>query len=78
MAKRASEIIAFHYMMDLSEMADYRYQPTRFVNPAIYSLGPTGYVAAPASGKMPDGYCDLIWEKVGEEYGRAIFTGKPE
>lgn len=71
----AAEIIAMHYGMDLADMADYRYQPTRYSQPAIYSLGPTDYVAAPSSGKMPEGYCDLEWRKIGEEYGRSIFAG---
>jgi hypothetical protein len=71
----AAEVIATHYLMDLAEMKEYRYQPTRYTNPAIYSLGPTDYCAAPASGKMPPRYCDMDWQPDGEALGRVIWIG---
>jgi hypothetical protein len=73
MAKQAAEIIAFHLGQDLAEMKDYRYQPTVWKNPAVYTFG-DDYWAAPASGKMPKAYCHInTWKCVGEEYGRKIF-----
>ena len=73
--RSAAEIIATFYCMDLAEMSTYRYQPTQYVAPAIYSLGPTDYVAAPSNGRMRKGYCNLEWEQIGEIHGRPIFIG---
>jgi hypothetical protein len=73
--RTAAEVLATFYSMDMAEMSEYRYQPTRFANPAIYTIGGTGYAAAPASGKMPPNYCDLKWKRAGEMFGRPIFIG---
>ena len=79
MAKQAREIIASHFSMDIAEMADYRYQPTKWVNPAVYSFGDSGYYCAPASGKVPKNYCDMDnWQEIGEQYGRKIFKAVSE
>ena len=79
MTKRANEIIAFHLGMDLAEMPEYRYQPTKWRNPAIYSFGDDGFWAAPASGKMPEDYCDFSdWKHVATVYGRKIFQAVSE
>jgi len=72
--RQAAEIIAFHFGWDFADMRDQRYQTTRFVNPAVYTLG-DDYYAAPSKGKMPANYCGMEWEQIGEEYGRAIFKG---
>jgi hypothetical protein len=75
MKKRQSarEVIPHHLGMDFAEMPDYRYQPTRYLNPAVYTFG-NDYYAAPSKGKMPPNYCDLeVWNISGEEHGRKIF-----
>jgi hypothetical protein len=69
----AAYIIAFEYGMDLAEMAEYRYQPTLWRNPAVYSFGDEFYYAAPANKKMPENYAGMKWEKIAEQYGRPIF-----
>jgi len=73
MRRTSAEIIAFHCMMDLAEMPEYRYQPTRWANPAIYTLDDQFYYAAPSSNRMPKCYAGLNWVEIGEEYGRKIF-----
>lgn len=77
--RSAPEILAFHFGMDIADMRDYRYQPTRYSVPAIYTLDykhngkEYSYLAAPSSGKMPKNYASLEWEQIGQEYGRPIF-----
>lgn len=70
MAKRAAEIIAFQIGYDMAEMAEYRYQSTRYKT-AVYSIG-DNYYCAPINGKvLPNvGY---KWEKIGEPYGRPVY-----
>ena len=77
MAKQSAEIIAFYLCQDLAEMREYRYQPTKWSTPAVYSFGDERYYAAPTSGKMPKGYCGLNdWQHLATEFGRKIFMAK--
>lgn len=75
MTKRrtAAEIIAFHFCSDIRDVPDDRYQPTKYANPAVYSIG-DAYYAAPSSNTKPK-YNDIggPWEEIAEHYGRKIY-----
>lgn len=45
----AANIIASTFLMDLGEMSEYRYQPTRYTSPAVYCFGDNTYYAASAA-----------------------------
>lgn len=69
--RSAAEIIGFHLGWDMREVSECRYQPTRFANPAIYSVGDR-YFAAPSNNVMPK--ADVgEWNYLAEHYGRKIF-----
>lgn len=74
--RSAAELIAFHIGYDFAEMAEYRYQSTRWSSPSIYA-SPSGYYAAPSNpqqiAKLRKGYADLVWQHVGDVYGRPIY-----
>lgn len=69
--RTAAEIIAFHFSSDIRDISDCRYQPTRYANPAIYSMGEY-YYAAPSNNKAPTNF-QGEWERIGEYYGRTVF-----
>lgn len=79
--RTAAEIIGFHLGMDINDVKEYRYQPTVYRNPAIYGIDfkhagkEWAYVCSPARGSIPKGdlYGHFEWEKIGEEFGRAIY-----
>jgi hypothetical protein len=75
--RTAAEVIAFHIGWDFAEMSDCRYQSTRWTSPAIYTCG-NAYYAAPANpgqvSKLRKGYADLVWQHVGDAYGRPIYA----
>ncbi len=72
MTKRrtAAEIIATHLGYDLAEMSDYRYQPTSYHSPALYTIGDY-YFCAPRKGQR----CSKTWNwhLVGRYYERDVF-----
>lgn len=72
MARRitAAEVIATHIGYDLAEMSEYRYQPTRYANPAIYAVGDT-YYSAPINGKLHNGW---YWTFAAMVLDRKVFT----
>lgn len=67
----ASHIIAMHYCSDVADIAEARYQPSNYPNPAIYTVGDY-YLAAPANN-LPPNNMQGLWEQVGEYYGRKVF-----
>ncbi len=79
MTKRrtAPEIIAFHFCVDMRDVSEGRYQPTRFVSPGVYVVGADYYCAPTTGQKLP---ATFAWEKVGEHYGRPVMmaTGSVE
>ena len=79
MVKRrtAAELIAYHVGWDMAEMSEYRYQSTRFVSPAIYTVADSYYAAPTAANvsRLRKGYAGLKWQCVGQEYGREIWEG---
>ena len=80
MTKRrtAAEIIAFHFFSDINDIRDARYQPSRFVNPAVYVVG-DDYYCAPANGKLPSAInLGKAWREVDEYYGRKIYVSEME
>lgn len=73
--RSSAEVIAFYRGYDFAEMAECRYQPTRWATPAIYTLG-DDYYASPVArdeGKLKRGYAGLVWQHVGDAYGRKIY-----
>lgn len=73
--RTAAECIAFHLGWDFAEMADCRYQPSRY-RIAVYVVG-DDYVCCPAVGQKPPAPNEFAWRKVGESYGRAVFRASP-
>lgn len=69
--KRASEIIAFNFGMDMKDVSESRYQPTVYNSPAIYTLGGDYYCAPTARQTLPRK--GFKWERVGQQYGRFIY-----
>ena len=67
----AAERIAFLIGWDYAEMAECRYQPTRY-RIAIYTVGDS-YMACPRSkNELPrDGF---DWKPIGESYGRTVYA----
>lgn len=76
MARRitAAEVIATYIGYDLAEMADYRYQPSRYVAPAIYAVDDT-YYSAPTNGKLHKGW---KWTFAAMVLDRKVFTAGTE
>lgn len=72
-------IIAFHFCSDVRDVTENRYQPTRYVSPAIYTLG-DDYYCCPAAGKDPPRNRDFTdaweWEPIGEHYGRTVYRSR--
>jgi hypothetical protein len=68
--RTAPEIIATHLCSDIYDVKDARYQSTRYVAPAVYSIGNHYFCAPSGSQKCPKPW---KWEKVGEYYDRAVF-----
>lgn len=66
----AAEVIATYVSYDCAEMSDYRYQPTRYSNPAIYAIGNT-YYCAPTNGKLHKGW---NWSFEAVVLGRNVYT----
>lgn len=73
--RTAPEIIGFHFGWDMRDVSETRYQPTRYVNPAIYSMGDS-YFAAPSNNATPKHIVGGPWECIAEYYGRKIFRSK--
>lgn len=74
MAKRrtAPEIIGFHFGWDMRDVSEARYQPTRYINPAVYVIG-NDYYASPINNHIPRHDVGSIWTKIAEYYGRNIY-----
>ena len=79
--RTAAEVIAYHRGYDFAEMADCRYQPTRWAAPAIYVCG-GDYYAAPGDpgqiAKLRKGYAGLVWQHVADAYERPIYCAASE
>ena len=76
----AAYILAFHFGWDARDMSDQRYQSTRFVSPAVYTIGNDYYCVPPAgSAKLPidrEIADRWDWKPLAEHYGRKIFWAK--
>jgi len=64
MAKHQNEVMADFLMFDIEEIDGYRYQPTQWTRPRVYSVDFESH-AYFCVGKPPKGYAGLEWEKVG-------------
>lgn len=71
--RTGAEIIAFHLGWDMPDVTAGRYQ---HYNPAVYVCG-DDYFCCPALGKFPPKF-GYNWEKIGEHYGRSVYTAKAE
>lgn len=69
--RSAAEIIGFHFGADMRDVSEGRYQPTRYANPAIYTVG-DDFCAAPSDNKPPRNFPG-DWKEIGEHYGRKVF-----
>lgn len=69
----AAEKIAYILGTDFAEMAEYRYQPTRYAI-AVYAIGESYYCATSRAGKLPD--VGLTWKAIGEAYGATVYEAK--
>lgn len=71
--RTSAERIAFLIGWDLADMADVRYQPSKY-RTAIYTYG-NDYLACPrAVSDLPkDGF---NWKPYGESYGRTVFISQ--
>lgn len=82
MTKRTSgaEVLAATFSMDRSEMPEYRYQPTRYTAPAVYSFGDSYYAAYRTRPKHKVGgewklVADQFWAG---KYGTCVWVAKAE
>lgn len=73
--RTAPEIIGFHFSMDIRDVTDGRYQPSRYYTPSVYVVG-DDYYAAPADNRMPRHEVGQPWEFVASYYGRSIYRSK--
>lgn len=71
--RTAAECIAFHMGYDFAEMSDLRYQSTRWISPAIYTLGNHQYCCPPIGRTLRPEYAGMTWAVVGKAYGRDIY-----
>lgn len=71
----AAEVIATHIGYDLAEMSEYRYQPTRYPNPAVYAIGDTYYCAPAAGGRL---HLDWNWKATATVLGRTVYEAGTE
>lgn len=72
----AAEVIATRIGYDLAEMSDYRYQPSRYANPAIYAVDDAYYcVLTKANRKLHKGW---KWGFEATVLGRDIFSAGME
>lgn len=67
--RTAKELVAIHLGYDITEMNDYRYQPTRHVRPALFTIGDY-YYCAPMGYSLPK---EWKWELVGTYYDRNVY-----
>lgn len=75
MAKRASEIIAFHLCWNISDVTEGRYQ--RYTAPSVYVCA-NDYFCCPAGNQSPPkGVSENEWQKVGSYYGRNVWRVSP-
>lgn len=70
----AAERIAFITGFDFAEMADNRYQPSRY-RVAVYTLGDE-YMCCPSSGQKPP--ADFTWHPFRESMGRMVYSTRPQ
>lgn len=74
-------VIAFHFGCDVGDMRDDRYQPTRFVNPKVFTSG-DWYYCAVKEGKTPA--VDNVfpdrwqWEEIGRYYGYIVYRASSQ
>lgn len=80
MSKRTSgaEVIAATFGVDLAEMSECRYQPTRFTSPAVYTFGNDYYAAHKTKPRHKVGgewtpVADQFWA---EKAGTIVWTAK--
>lgn len=69
--RSAAEIIAFNFCLDIGDVREYRYQPTRYTAPAIFAMGEF-YYCSPSSNQSPPKSFGT-WQLIGEHYGRKIY-----
>jgi hypothetical protein len=76
--RTAAEIIAYQLGgWNITDVQEYRYQPTRYASPAVYAIG-NDYYAAPSSNAKPRYDFGLPWVLVGEFYGRKVYRSGPK
>lgn len=73
-----AEIVGFHLGWDIGDVRDMVYQPTRYSQPNIYSVGPTDYMCACKDGQRVRGAAgrDYEWTPVAAYYGWTVYAGK--
>ena len=76
--RTAPEIIAFVLGWDWEEVKANVYQPTVYRSPRIYVVG-NDYVCCPTANQRPpkDQFGYWKWRKLGEAYGRTVYTTAP-